>query len=413
MQMKARIVFPLSLLLLVLGLGAGVGTYGLSLVTSGCLQCHEEDFDADLEAGLVIHRPCQEKRCLVCHCSEKARPVEAEAAAAKIEGPAVALPRATGAAEIEVIDLHLHESRFHSFLFAELAGPGPLLLEIWRGKERRGVEKIALPPLAGLPRLVDDRQPPRLSNVRVVRIESGALAAAVVCWQTDKPASSEVDYGIDDFGRRSLPRNELLYRHRVELNGLKPQRLYRLRGVSNDYFGNQGFSETITFSTAADFDEDLPAASDCRLLGHEFVNAAGRYLGIFEISTPVSLSLGLEEVPLSAADPAAAGGLAAVDATAAGEEAGAAAGDLHKFLLSPEDTNINNCFSCHKDIRREMSHPVNVRPNPRMKVPPEYPLLADGRLTCMSCHVRHAGRHAFRLIRAQGREFCQGCHDTY
>ncbi|MBN2808322.1 MAG: cytochrome c3 family protein [Deltaproteobacteria bacterium] len=76
-------------------------------------------------------------------------------------------------------------------------------------------------------------------------------------------------------------------------------------------------------------------------------------------------------------------------------------------------TTIGNCLSCHREVRREMSHPVDVYPAPGMRVPKEYPLLANGKMSCISCHVRHAGDNLYRLVRAQGRQFCQGCHATY
>ena len=87
--------------------------------------------------------------------------------------------------------------------------------------------------------------------------------------------------------------------------------------------------------------------------------------------------------------------------------------DEHRLLLDEVETTIDNCFTCHRGIRKEMSHPIEILPPPGMQVPEEYPLLSNGEMSCMTCHVRHGGDHPFRLIRAQGKKFCNGCHVSY
>lgn len=385
-------------------------TAGLSIVSSGCLQCHEEDFDLDLEQALVIHEPCREKRCLVCHCPEAEntnREDDKPDAAATLPAP----QRNTSVPEneIEIIDLHLHQDRFHSFRFPELGQSEPLLVEIWCGKSRLGLEKIPLPALVGLPVLDNRQRPPALKNIQVVAIESGIVASAVIVWETDTPASSQIEYGVDDFKTLSFPQHEYLFHHRVVLNDLKPRRLYSFKVSSTDLFGNQATSNAFFFSTAETLSEknDNAVDADCGLVQRRFFRYNDQYLAIFQISSPGSLSIGRQ-----AASQADTNEASSVTADNKGAERDTAV-DLHQFLLDEKDTTINNCFSCHKGIRREMSHPIDVRPRAGMKVPKEYPLLADGRLSCMTCHVRHAGRYSFRLIRAQGRDFCHGCHSTY
>jgi predicted CXXCH cytochrome family protein len=67
------------------------------------------------------------------------------------------------------------------------------------------------------------------------------------------------------------------------------------------------------------------------------------------------------------------------------------------------------CRNCHQS-QSGTTHPVNVLPPPGMIIPPEYPTLADGRITCASCHSTHSSDYEYLAIRAGKRELCVGCH---
>jgi predicted CXXCH cytochrome family protein len=64
-------------------------------------------------------------------------------------------------------------------------------------------------------------------------------------------------------------------------------------------------------------------------------------------------------------------------------------------------------------LKGSSSHPVNILPKPGMVIPPEYPLLADGRISCMSCHVYHGGNFEHRLVKPDKQSLCKGCHSDY
>lgn len=52
----------------------------------------------------------------------------------------------------------------------------------------------------------------------------------------------------------------------------------------------------------------------------------------------------------------------------------------------------NFCFGCHTESRLGRSHPIGVRPSDKywkMKVPDDFRLDEDGRLTCLTCHAAH------------------------
>ncbi|MBW2186551.1 MAG: cytochrome c3 family protein, partial [Deltaproteobacteria bacterium] len=50
---------------------------------------------------------------------------------------------------------------------------------------------------------------------------------------------------------------------------------------------------------------------------------------------------------------------------------------------------------------------------PGMIIPPEYPLLENGRMTCMTCHQPHSSNNEARLLKEGKKELCTGCHTNY
>ncbi|GEM_PF-3784136 len=89
-----------------------------------------------------------------------------------------------------------------------------------------------------------------------------------------------------------------------------------------------------------------------------------------------------------------------------------------KTVLPPEHLpltdqyflNVKVCDKCHPDYRGTMSHPVEVFPTPGMQVPEGYSMLADGRMSCQTCHTAHASDTEYRLVRPTQKELCLGCH---
>ena len=399
------------------------GSYEEESGSSSCLECHEEAFDEDLVGGLV-HEPCLEKRCIVCHCSASANSV-ADKPEIKSDGmPSPVSPISesqTQEPEMTVIRANLHSDVSHSFIFSEDRVESVLLVELWQGKECLKVERVALLPLGQLPQLVDDKRAPQISDIKVEKVERGLSSTAVITWQTDKPATSGIRYGIDELNRHSFPHGCLVRDHRLKLPSLKTNRNYQFSLVSNDFFGNQAVSESQVLSTKKSIGGDsnhaselLPGKRDCAIVKKELFNVDGRYLALFELSQSLSLSIGVagfqepvRRLPDAFAD-SAPSELEKSSMVASQDEI-----DEHRYLLGEVETTIENCFTCHKNVRKEMSHPVDVLPAPGMQVPKEYKLLSNGRLSCMTCHVRHAGENFFRVVRAQGKQFCEGCHAAY
>ena len=68
----------------------------------------------------------------------------------------------------------------------------------------------------------------------------------------------------------------------------------------------------------------------------------------------------------------------------------------------------------------EVNHPVNVVPSDSVNVPDDWPLNAQGQITCLTCHTGFSGSGAgknamlrdFDSRENDSREFCGKCHTT-
>ncbi len=89
--------------------------------------------------------------------------------------------------------------------------------------------------------------PPMISGVKVFNITD---SSATISWVTDKPATSQVEYGETDSYSLITPSDEeLTTYHSITLTGLKPTNTYHFRVKTEDAGGNEVMSEGRTFTT--------------------------------------------------------------------------------------------------------------------------------------------------------------------
>ena len=85
-----------------------------------------------------------------------------------------------------------------------------------------------------------------------VRICATGDTTVLVCWNTDRPATSVVDYGLtSSYGASVTSQGSVTTTHYVRLNGLEPETLYHYRVTSVDAFGNTSQWQDQTFFTDA------------------------------------------------------------------------------------------------------------------------------------------------------------------
>jgi chitodextrinase len=80
-------------------------------------------------------------------------------------------------------------------------------------------------------------------------------AQLVVSWDTDEPATSQVELGVgsgSSYSQKTQQDSNLTYNHTVVISGLVPSTVYHVRAISLDAVGNKGYSvDTVTISPKA------------------------------------------------------------------------------------------------------------------------------------------------------------------
>mgnify|MGYP001020462665 CR=1 FL=1 len=129
-----------------------------------------------------------------------------------------------------------------------------------KGRDRLGNE--ATSALYRFTTAIDTR-PPQILNLKViggtippVGFAAGEVKAQlIVTWDTDEPATSQVEFGqgsSSDYPQKSQYDGNLATNHTVILSGLIPSQVYHLRAVSVDAAGNKTHSiDTATIAPKA------------------------------------------------------------------------------------------------------------------------------------------------------------------
>jgi predicted CXXCH cytochrome family protein len=63
------------------------------------------------------------------------------------------------------------------------------------------------------------------------------------------------------------------------------------------------------------------------------------------------------------------------------------------------------CLDCHRDRMSPLEHKVDIVPKMEVKGLP----LANGKVTCITCHDPHANLHG-SMLRMRQTDLCQACH---
>jgi uncharacterized lipoprotein YddW (UPF0748 family) len=92
----------------------------------------------------------------------------------------------------------------------------------------------------------NDLVPPIISDVTA----SPAYDHATIRWRTDEVATAQVEYGLTPaYGSQTTQDAALTANHCVQLSDLAPGTTYHYRAESEDCFGNQSWSQDLTFAT--------------------------------------------------------------------------------------------------------------------------------------------------------------------
>ncbi|NTW89835.1 MAG: hypothetical protein HGB37_02935 [Candidatus Moranbacteria bacterium] len=126
-----------------------------------------------------------------------------------------------------------------------------------RGRDKAGNEAVS-----DSQRLTTatDTRPPQMSGISiktaivpsVTSSSQESMAQAVVSWNTDEPATSQVEFGEGTgtaYAQKTQEDGNLTTNHLVIVSGLSPSKVYHLRTISADAAGNIGHSiDTVTIT---------------------------------------------------------------------------------------------------------------------------------------------------------------------
>lgn len=356
-----------------------------------CLECHEDTWDAD-RAKQSVHEPFRNKDCLFCHAENSSL---LETIGPLLRGPTPLLGSPT-------------PSTSHWFEFTPPTIPSTLQLEASFGNSLKLIREIDLPPLADLGEIPDNykKKPPEISAIKVDEVTKGVMIAASISWKTDRPTSSIINYGIKGLDRKTPSNLNFQTEHQEIMSGLKNDQEYQFRITVEDTFGNRSTSDIFKFSTAATFsnlDQKSVAGKCCLLapmsLDNKIFRRRGRYLLNVTSTRPFKVTLGLiDDYPVQPAKTEKSEG-----------ESLESRENKHIILAERDRTNFIICKKCHADISH---HPVNVYAKKGMKVIAEYPTMAGGKISCVSCHYPHASDSEFLLRKDLQKDLCLGCHSS-
>lgn len=105
-----------------------------------------------------------------------------------------------------------------------------------------------------------DTRPPQIMNMKIVGgtippvgFAAGQIRAQlVVSWDTDEPATTQVEYGEGTgitYSQKTQEDGNLTANHTVIISGLTPSQVYHLRAISKDFAGNE--SRSVDMATIA------------------------------------------------------------------------------------------------------------------------------------------------------------------
>ncbi|MGH7595531.1 MAG: PQQ-dependent sugar dehydrogenase, partial [bacterium] len=107
-----------------------------------------------------------------------------------------------------------------------------------------------------------DATPPVISNVQATNLTG---VSATIVWQTDEPATRQVEYGLtSDYGQGTPYETNFATSHSVTLQQLQPESTYHFRVWSGDAVNNNTVSSDFTFTTTA-IDSVPPVISAVRV----------------------------------------------------------------------------------------------------------------------------------------------------
>lgn len=373
-----------------------------------CQKCHGEALQED-NSRIYIHSPYGNQQCAKCHAVVTTSTKQASATASLST-----VPQRQGA--VNWLADTTMTATSQSFLLPSDKLGNTLVVDVQGAEGKFSRRLIAVPLLTGLAEVQDPGKPPTISDVKVLRVKSSVFLSATIGWQTDTLTKGLVRYSSQGVSQTSKPSIRFGKRHVVVLNGLKLDQTYQFSVVSTDLFGRSRSSAPMEFSTSHPYLAPLPNdtttyppnSGEIGMTDH-FQRIGSSYLVQLTFDRPAAVYVGSRGAIRQQAQPPVKTAASSSTASSAATSVASAEAVAHTGLSSEEVSAMGACKPCHEE-QDTATHPVNVYPKPGMVIPPEYPTLPDGRITCSTCHMPHSSNYSFLTIKQRRRDLCIGCH---
>ena len=359
-----------------------------------CLKCHNQAFEQDL-LKRYVHRPFADRKCLTCHVDAKDSPPIADQQSSDQQARA----------KIRWLSMSPASTEKYTFLLPAKSAPGKILIDAKAPGKSPFYQSLTIPAVSSMAKAENDQTPPRITDIKA-DVRQGILIDSVINWQTDEKTNATLRYGIEDMGQTIEEKCCFTTDHKLTLPGLKKGSTYQVAITCQDIFGNSTTSPIFRFSTAdisplpAPASGNQSAGSGKIAIKNNFFTTNDKNV-ILELTAnqPVSITLGISDDEPAERPTILIKSVQSADTT-----------EEHTPLANKKYSSMTICTTCHQAFNQQKSHPVNILPREKTKIPPEYPTLPDGRISCMTCHINHAANLEYRLIKSSRKELCLGCH---
>ncbi|MFO7811486.1 MAG: cytochrome c3 family protein [Pelovirga sp.] len=361
-----------------------------------CDDCHAQILERD-RMQMYQHQPFIQQECRSCHAV-------AEEAAAPTPGRAGS-PKGLDRRRVTWLEEGAMAKTEHRFLLPADKLGDVLVVEVH--DEQGGLKhtELPVPHLVDVATVADAGRSPVITDVEVLEVRRGVFLSVTIGWKSDTLTNAQVYYGLGDMSQSVSSGGNFGTQHQVVLNQLKAGKTYHYKVVSRDLFGREQESQSLTFSTARPVSRSMTTAEPADNKGPEiadsnFQRVGSDYLFSLELATPATVYIGRKGVVRKQVAEAAA---TATTATTGNDKTS------HEGLSTGSVLTINACRNCHQR-QTTATHPVGVLPKSGMEIPPEYPTLPDGRISCISCHAVHGSNNEYLARKPGRRDLCVGCH---
>jgi len=342
-------------------------TAAIELREAGCAGCHEKIYSAKLRYKKQ-HLETSEQ-CQICHIKDLA----------------------------VVREIPINDFTRGNLIFLDVSDIVNYKVRV-KVKDREGKEaesqEISFIPSSIYEKMLDDKKPPVISNIKVEEVKAGVFYSATITWETDEPSTSQLEYGPSKkYGFVSPPIDRYTNEHRVIIERLEPGEKYHIRAISKDVFDNIVRSDDFTFKVKKPFLEKQDEPNLKPSVDNIKVVKIGEKTALFwkankKTTSQVELAEVVSRKNIASEEPHYPG------------------------LTTKKFAGLDGCISgdCHKgSIHKKTTHPTGLLSWHKVTPAPDLPLAGGTMMLCSTCHTPHGGDHNHILRKAEN-NLCISCH---